>query len=54
MLPVHPPKPENISQLVKVGKQPIQLMVGAKYYGEKPDGGPDWELRFGVTFLFPK
>ena len=21
---------------------------------ETPDGGPEWGLRFGVTFLFPK
>jgi hypothetical protein len=44
----------SVSQLLKVGKQPIQLALGAKYYAEKPDGGPDWGLRFTVTFLFPK
>ena len=43
-----------VSQLVKVGKQPIQFQVGARYYAEKPDGGPDWGLRFSVTFLFPE
>jgi hypothetical protein len=44
----------SVSQLLKVGKQPIQLSLGARYYAEKPDGGPDWGLRFAVTFLFPK
>jgi hypothetical protein len=44
----------SVSQLLKIGKQPIQLSLGAKYYAEKPDGGPDWGLRFAVTFLFPK
>jgi hypothetical protein len=44
----------SVSQLVKVGKQPIQLSLGVKYYAEKPDGGPNWGLRFAVTFLFPK
>jgi len=44
----------SVSQLLKIGKQPIQLSLGARYYAEKPSGGPDWGLRFAVTFLFPK
>jgi len=44
----------SVSQLLKLGKQPIQLSLGAKYYAAKPSGGPDWGLRFSVTFLFPK
>ena len=44
----------SISQLLKLGKQPISLQLGWRYYAEKPDGGPDWGLRFVVTFLFPK
>ncbi len=44
----------SVSQLLKVGKQPIQLSLGAKYYADGPSGGPDWGLRFAVTFLFPK
>jgi hypothetical protein len=32
----------------------VQFSLGAKYYAEKPDGGPDWGLRFTVTLLFPK
>ena len=32
----------------------LQFQFGVKYYAEKPSGGPDWGLRFGVTFLFPK
>jgi hypothetical protein len=43
-----------VSQLLKIGKQPIQLSLGAKYYADKPSGGPDWGLRFAVTLLFPK
>jgi len=43
-----------VSQLLKVGKQPIQLSLGARYYAEKPSDGPEWGLRFAVTFLFPK
>jgi hypothetical protein len=43
-----------VSQLLKIGKQPVQFSLGGRYYAEKPDGGPDWGLRFVVTFLFPK
>lgn len=43
-----------VSQLVKIGKQPVQFTLGGRYYAEKPDGGPDWGLRFAVTFLFQK
>ena len=31
-----------------------RLPLGYRYYAEKPDDGPDWGLRFAVTFLFPK
>ena len=44
----------TISQWVKIGKQPINLQLGYRYYAEGPSGGPDWGLRFAVTFLFPK
>lgn len=43
-----------VSQLLKIGSMPIQLQGGYRIYAEKPDGGPDWGLRFTVTFLFPK
>ncbi|MFM1770672.1 MAG: hypothetical protein RJA22_3201 [Verrucomicrobiota bacterium] len=47
--------PVNVvcSQLLKVGRQPVQLTLGGRYYAERPAGGPDWGLRFMVTFLFP-
>lgn len=43
----------NVSQLVRLHKQPMQLALGFKYYAEKPRNGPEWALRFTVTFLFP-
>jgi hypothetical protein len=43
-----------VSQLFKIGEQPVQAFVGARYYVETPNGGPEWGLRFGLTFLFPK
>ena len=44
----------SLTQLLKVGKQPMSFSIGGKYYAEKPQGGPDWGLRFAVTLLFPK
>ena len=43
-----------VSQLVKIGGKPVQFTLGLRYYAEKPNGGPDWGIRFAVTFLFPK
>lgn len=43
-----------VAQLVQIGKLPVQFQFGGRYYLEAPDGGPDWGLRFAVTFLFPK
>ncbi|BCX49641.1 neuromedin U precursor [Haloferula helveola] len=43
-----------VSQLLTLGDQPIQVFGGARYYVEKPTQGPEWGLRFGVVFLFPK
>jgi hypothetical protein len=43
-----------LSQLLKVGGQPLQLQLGYRYYTEAPKYGPDWGLRFQVSFLFPK
>lgn len=43
-----------VQQMVKIGAQPISLQLGYRYFAEKPDNGPDWGVRFQVTFLFPK
>jgi hypothetical protein len=44
----------SVQQLLKVGKQPISLQVGGRYYAEGPSGAPEWGLRFQFTLLFPK
>jgi hypothetical protein len=43
-----------IGQIIKIGKLPVQFTLGGRYYAEKPTNGPDWGMRFVVTFLFPK
>lgn len=44
----------GVSQVVKIGKLPVQFTLGGQYWVEGPDSAPDWSLRFVVTFLFPK
>jgi len=43
-----------VQQVLKIGGKPIAFQAGYRYYINKPDGGPDWGLRFTITFLFPK
>jgi len=43
----------SISQILKVGKQPISVQVGGKYYADSPRYGPDWGVRFNLTLLYP-
>jgi hypothetical protein len=41
--------------LMKIGPQILQFQVGARYWAESPENGPeDFGLRAAVTFLFPK
>ncbi len=42
-----------VAQLVKIGQQPVQFALGARYYAEGPSGAPEWGLRFVITPLFP-
>lgn len=43
-----------VSQLLKIGGQPLSLQLGYRYYADHPTGGPDHGIRFTLTFLFPK
>ena len=44
----------GVSQLFKVGSQPISFGVTGKYWAARPDGAPLWGVRAVLTFLFPK
>lgn len=44
----------GVSQLLKVGGQPISLGLSGKYYAVRPESAPAWGARFTLTFLFPK
>jgi hypothetical protein len=51
---IQPVIPCSISQLLKIAGQPVSFQLGFKYYAQRPAGGPDWDLRFAITPLFPK
>jgi hypothetical protein len=43
------------SQLLRLGGQPLSVQVGARYWANAPEFGPEgWGFRFAVTLLFPK
>lgn len=44
----------NVNQLLKLGGQPIQFLLGPKLYVEGPTTAPDWGIRFAVALLFPQ
>ena len=43
-----------IGQIIRWGRQPINIQAGAYYNIEKPEFGADWQLRLQATFMFPK
>ena len=45
----------QVAQMLKVGPQILQVMLGARYWADAPDNGPEgWGLRAQVTLLYPK
>ncbi|HSA78005.1 MAG TPA: hypothetical protein VLG72_04000 [Nitrospirota bacterium] len=44
----------QVTQILKIGSQPLSVQFGYRHYADAPTGGPDWGLRFTLTFLFLK
>jgi len=42
------------AKVTNFGGQLVSLQGGVRVYADRPDGGPDWGLRFAVTFLYPR
>jgi len=43
------------SQMVKVGKLPVSFQVGARYWADAPDNGPEgWGFRAAAILIFPR
>jgi Protein of unknown function (DUF1269) len=43
----------GVSQLLRVGRQIVQLGVSGRYFVEKPAGGPTWGLRLSAAWVLP-
>ncbi|WP_053156185.1 hypothetical protein [Pseudomonas sp. P1.8] len=44
-----------VTQLLKIGGQPLTVQVGPRYWLDSPGDGPQgWGFRATVTFLFPR
>jgi hypothetical protein len=44
----------TVTQLSKIGTQPVSVGGGVRVYAERPDGAADWGVRLIFTLLFPK
>ena len=45
----------QVSKLTRIGKQPVSIGVGARYWANSTPTGPEgWGARAFITFLFPK
>lgn len=45
----------NVTQLLKLGGQPLTVQAGPRYWLDRADEGPQgWGFRFAVTLLFPR
>lgn len=44
-----------VTQILKVGRQPLSIQAGPRYWLESPENGAeDWGFRVALTLLFPK
>jgi len=45
----------TVSKLTRIGRQPLSIGAGARYYADSPTTGPHgWGARLTVTLLFPE
>jgi len=43
----------SVSQVLKIGHQPVSVQLGGKYFTEGPSGAPEWGVRLAFTLLYP-
>jgi hypothetical protein len=44
----------GVGRVFRIGKQAMNSNIGAFYNVERPEFGPNWQIRFQLNFLFPK
>jgi hypothetical protein len=43
----------SVSQVFRIGKQPVSVALGGRYYAEGSDNAPEWGARLTFTLLYP-
>jgi hypothetical protein len=43
-----------VSKVTALGRRPVNLQAAAGPYFDDRERGPEWRLRLGLTFLFPR
>jgi hypothetical protein len=43
----------SVSQVFKIGSQPVSAAIGGRYYADGPSGAPEWGARLVFTLLYP-
>lgn len=44
----------GIGKIFHLGKLPVNTQISAYYNVERPDNGPNWQVRLQAQFMFPK
>jgi hypothetical protein len=44
----------SIGKVVKFGKLPVQVQLGAQYFAVRPTGGPEWNFQLQLTPVIPR
>lgn len=44
----------GVGKMFNLGKRPMDAQVQYFRYVEAPDGGPTWDIRLQVKFIFPQ
>jgi hypothetical protein len=44
----------SASKVTRLGPFPFSIAVGAGYYVEQPEGGPEWKFRLTGTLILPR
>lgn len=44
----------GVGRTYRIGTQPVTTSLTAFYNVERPTGGPEWNIRFQMTFMFPQ
>jgi hypothetical protein len=44
----------SVGQIFRLGEQPVNAQIGAYHNVIRPDLGPEWQIRFQLSLMFPR